>query len=87
MEFGGLRYPPYTKFSFAGGSGNIFATLLEVGPTIPVVNWAKVYTFMAVMGLLVGVLHAGIHEPTAQGYFSLATLGSGMVRIGEWLKQ
>jgi len=86
LEFGGLRYPPYTKFSCIGGSGKAFATLLGIGPTIPVVNWGKFREVLLLCGLLCCILYVGASVPGSEGFFSLTNLGTGLEKIGQWLK-
>lgn len=86
FEFGGLRYAPYTKYSFAGGSGKIFRTLFEMAPNIRVVDWAALRRAAAIVAVMAGVLYVGMEEPGAKGHLSLATFGAGLVKIGEWLK-
>jgi len=86
-EFGGLRYAPYNKFGFLGGSGKIFASLLGIGPTIPVVNWGKFRAVCLIFFMLASLMWTGANQQGSVGLFTLANLGAGLVRAGEWLKR
>jgi aldehyde dehydrogenase (NAD+) len=98
FEFGGIRYPPYNKYG--GISGPAFKALLKVLPDIPAMGISGLkkglpFIILGVAAVIgIAAQNEGGVDQLLQGKVDIKTvmqpvlkgLGSGIVSVGEWVK-